>query len=88
LLLTSETIIEKLQQLAEQSVSTYPSIKPSDIGACEIVVPTIEDGNKIQVQLKPLFQMIAENNAESAHLAALRDSLLPRLMSGELPAGK
>lgn len=32
----------------------------------------------------PIFFKIAENRKESAHLAELRDTLLPRLMSGEL----
>ena len=84
LFLSSEPIIESLQQLAEQSVSTYPSIKPSDIGACEIFVPTFDEGFRLSEWLKPLFQAMAANREESAHLAALRDTLLPRLMSGEL----
>ena len=84
LALSSETIIESLQQLAEQSVSTYPSIKPSDIGNCEILVPSIEDGNKLKAQLEPLFQAIASNREESTRLATIRDTLLPKLMSGEL----
>jgi type I restriction enzyme S subunit len=82
--LSSVAVIEKLQQLAEQSVSTYPSIKPSDIGACEIVVPPIEDGKKIQALLTPLFQTIAANQEESTNLATLRDTMLPRVMNGEI----
>ena len=34
--LTSPDFIEKMQQLAEQSTSTFPSVKPSDIGTCLI----------------------------------------------------
>ncbi|NQX48380.1 restriction endonuclease subunit S [Paenibacillus tritici] len=84
LTLTSEAIIEQLQQLAEQSVSTFPSIKALDIGGCKIIVPTLDEGKTIQMQLAPLFHAIYENQVQSTRLAALRDTLLPRLMSGEL----
>jgi len=84
LLLTAEDTIAQLQQLAEQSVSTYPSVKPSDIGLREILVPTSEDGEELRNQLSPLFSYMAANREESARLAALRDTLLPRLMSGEI----
>lgn len=84
ILLTSEPVVMQLQQLAEQSVSTYPSIKASDIGSLEILVPTKDEAIALSVQLTPLFRRIAVNNEESLRLATLRDALLPRLMSGEL----
>jgi len=84
LLLTAGDTIAQLQQLAEQSVSTYPSVKPSDIGLCEVLVPTSEDGDKLRDQFSPLFSYMAANCEESSRLATLRDTLLPRLMSGEL----
>ena len=84
LLLTSTAVIDQLQRLAEQSVSTFPSIKPSDIGALEIFVPSIGDCEEIESFLKPLFQGIANNQAESSCLSSLRDALLPRLISGKL----
>lgn len=84
LFLTSDTVIEKLQQLAEQSVSTFPSIKPSDIGNLEIMIPSTNECAEIESLLKPLFRDIAVNQVESTRLAELRDALLPRLMSGEL----
>ena len=34
--------------------------------------------------LKPMFDSIVNNSVESLKLAQLRDSLLPKLMSGEL----
>jgi type I restriction enzyme S subunit len=33
---------------------------------------------------KPLMERMAENDRESCTLAALRDTLLPKLISGEL----
>ncbi len=58
LFLTSDTVIEKLQQLAEQSVSTFPSLKPSDIGNLEIMIPSTNECAEIESLLKPLFEIL------------------------------
>ena len=87
LFLSSNEIVEQLQQLAEQSVSTYPSIKSSDIGSRKILVPSFEDGKRLQCVLAPLFDEISANSEDSLYLAELRDTLLPRLMSGDVVTG-
>ena len=73
-----------MQQLAEQSTSTFPSIKPSDLGTCSIPYPLGKDGDELSTQLKTLYSFIAINNAQNEKLAVLRDTLLPQLMSGEI----
>ncbi|OYP68296.1 restriction endonuclease subunit S [Prevotella sp. P2-180] len=40
--------------------------------------------NEFQQIVKPLFDRIGMNKKENDRLASLRDTLLPRLMSGEL----
>ena len=84
LCLTDNAFIEKMQQLAEQSTSTFPSIKPSDLGICEIPCPKDDSSSNLTETLKAMFALIAANHRENASLAELRDSLLPRLMSGEV----
>jgi type I restriction enzyme S subunit len=37
-----------------------------------------------EAKVQPIYEAILNNANESIHLAALRDTLLPRLMSGEL----
>lgn len=81
LCLTEDGFIEKMQQLAEQSTSTFPSIKPSDLGSCEIPCPISQD---LMETLKAMFACISTNQKENRVLANLRDSLLPKLMSGEI----
>lgn len=81
LCLTENSFIEKMQQLAEQSTSTFPSIKPSDLGVCEIPCPIGED---LSDTLNTLFVYIASNQRENRSLSAIRDTLLPKLMSGEI----
>jgi len=70
-----------MQQLAEQSTSTFPSIKPSDLGVCEIPCPIDQC---LSDTLKAMFVCISSNQRENTLLSGLRDILLPKLMSGEI----
>ena len=84
LCLTENEFIEKMQQLAEQSTSTFPSIKPSDLGVCEIPCPKDQSSMSFTETLKSLFALIAANQRENISLSEIRDVLLPKLMSGEI----
>lgn len=84
LCLTENEFIEKMQQLAEQSTSTFPSIKPSDLGVCEIPCPKDDASKSFFEMLKSMFALIAENQRENISLATIRDTLLPKLMCGAL----
>lgn len=55
-----------------------------DFSLIEFIKPTPEIVHKFSESLVPLYNKIATLNDESARLAALRDTLLPKLMSGEL----
>jgi len=82
--LTSSDFIEKMQQLAEQSTSTFPSVKPSDIGTCMIPYADKEELLEITEQINNMYAMISANHQENQRLSALRDTLLPKLMNGEI----
>lgn len=59
--LTQSSVIESLQAIAEQSTSTYPSIKPSDIEDIELDLPELETQKKIGSTLRMLERKIALN---------------------------
>ena len=82
--LTKPDVVEKLQQIAEQSVSTFPSVKPSDIGNCNVKVFQNNIADKLNNQLSGIYNRIANNACENKQLSELRDTLLPKLMSGEI----
>lgn len=84
LCLTENVFVEKMQQLAEQSTSTFPSIKPSDLGVCKIPCLKADSSSSLAETLQAMFVLIAANNRENTYLAELRDTLLPKLMSGEI----
>lgn len=67
-LLTQRDIIESLQAIAEQSVSTYPSISPSDIENLEVWLPELSEQKKIAAILSALDEKIATNRAINDNL--------------------
>lgn len=54
----------------------------------EVDIPSVEDLNKFTEIATPLFETIDANKAESSRLAELRDTLLPKLMTGEIDVSK
>ena len=67
-----------------QTGAVQPHVKPSDIHDFELVVPDKESIFDFQDKVKPFFDKIAAIQKENSRLSLLRDTLLPRLMSGEL----
>ena len=67
-----------------QTGAVQPHVKPSDIHDFELVIPDKECIYDFQDKVKPFFDRIASLQKENSRLSTLRDTLLPRLMSGEL----
>ena len=67
-----------------QTGAVQPHVKPSDIHDFELVIPDKESIYDFQDKVKPFFDKIALIQKENSCLSLLRDTLLPRLMSGEL----
>ena len=67
-----------------QTGAAQPQVKPADIHRFQVVIPSKEIINEFQQIVKPLFDRIGMNKIENDRLASLRDTLLPRLMSGEI----
>ena len=57
---------------------------PSDTLAFELVLPNAEEIAEYQGVVSPMFEQIKCNAIENDRLKRLRDSLLPKLMSGEI----
>ena len=67
-----------------QTGAVQPHVKPSDIHDFELVIPDKESIFEFQDKVKPFFDKIALIQKENSRLSTLRDTLLPRLMSGEI----
>lgn len=59
--LTQKEITEYLQAIAEQSVSAYPSLKPSDIENLEVLLPDIDTQKNIVAILSVIDEKIRLN---------------------------
>ncbi|MBT9555751.1 MAG: restriction endonuclease subunit S [Myxococcales bacterium] len=75
-------IIALLVQQAHGSV--FDTITTSTFEAARLVVPPDSELNRLTTALEPLEDRILANVYESRTLTSLRDTLLPKLISGEL----
>ena len=64
--------------------SAQPKFNKTDFKSLPIILPPKNLLKKFHSTVRPLFEDIECNQTESRKLVALRDALLPRLMSGEL----
>ena len=64
--------------------SVRPNMKVEYFTSYEIKKYSLEEQNKICNVIKPLFNKINENKKENYNLEQLRDTLLPKLMNGEV----
>ena len=67
-----------------QTGSAQPHIYPQHIASMSITNLDIEKVHNYTAAVKPIFEMIGHNKEENMGLASTRDTLLPKLMSGEL----
>lgn len=64
--------------------TTFLEISKSNFRPMKISVPSPEKMKEFVVTVEPLYQKVVANLKESCTLASLRDSLLPKLMRGEV----
>jgi type I restriction enzyme S subunit len=67
--------------------STFQEISKANFRPIKVIIPAPELLRAFDDIVKPLFDRIVSNERETRTLAATRDYLLPRLMSGEVRVG-
>ena len=82
--LTTEDVITKLQMEAESRSGTFPQIRFDNISKLPILIADDVTEAAFTTLLHTVYDQIEYNNSENEKLASLRDSLLPRLISGEI----
>lgn len=81
--LLMRTLSEVINKLG-QGGSTIVNLNKAQFGKIQVMIPTVASMRKFDKTVSPLFSVILENQKENIYLSSLRDTLLPRLMSGEL----
>lgn len=82
LLTNSTDFLVDLRSRANSGVQV--NLSSSEIKASQTVLPSEEVNNAFSEITLPIFEIIINNQLENQRLAQLRDTLLPKLMSGEL----
>ena len=70
--------------IAASHATTMGHIKRGDLDEAKVLIPSPEELTAMTEQVEPLIQKIIANNIKIKTLTKLRDSLLPKLMSGEV----
>lgn len=68
--------------------TTVAHLGKTDLEALDVPMPDEERLSQFTMNAEPMRLMIVSNAQENRRLEALRDSLLPRLMSGEIDVSK
>lgn len=82
LLTNSKDFLVDLRSRANSGVQV--NLSSSEIKASQTVLPSEEVNNTFSEITSPMFEVIINNQIENQRLAQLRNTLLPKLMSGEL----
>jgi len=64
--------------------SAQPNLSPVETGEIEINLPSRNVLDKFAEIVNPIYDYLVQNKVENQKLSALRDLLLPKLMSGEV----
>jgi type I restriction enzyme S subunit len=84
----SEIYLSSLQTKVTGTSSSHQRVNPLDIINYEVVLPQIELFDRFYHSTYGFIQKIEKNALENIQLTTLRDTLLPKLISGELEVSK
>ena len=70
--------------VAADRATTMGHIKRDELSKAEVIIPNESEYNRIGTLMEPIYNLIISNRIENKKLASLKDTLLPRLISGEL----
>lgn len=82
-LMARDDVRNKVYTLAS-SKAAQPGLNQNELRSVPINIPSESELYKFEQYANPMMHLIAKNANENKLLANLRDSLLPRLMSGEI----
>ena len=80
--LTQDDVIDYFAHIADGGA--YPAIRPEVVANLECAIPSNEALKLFDSLVNPHLEKIGQNERLGSELSKLRDSLLPKLLSGEL----
>ena len=76
--------LDRFITVAADKATTMGHIKRDELAKAEVIIPSESDYKRIGGLLQPVYDLIIANRIENKRLAETRDTLLLKLMSGEL----
>lgn len=76
--------LQKFTAIAADMATTMGHIKREELAKSRVLIPSNSDYERIGGLLAPLYNLVISNRIENSKLATIRDTLLPKLMSGEV----
>ena len=76
--------LDNFIRIAKDKAVTMGHIKRGELDKAKVLIPETHQMKTISDIMKPIHLQVISNEQESRRLAELRDTLLPKLMSGEL----
>ena len=76
--------LDRFIAVAADKATTMGHIKREELEKAGVIIPSKCDYKRISTLIKPLFDLIISNRIENRKLTALRNILLPKIMSGEI----
>ena len=80
--------LEHFAFIAADKATTMGHIKREELEKAKVIIPSSECYQKMKQIMTPIYDLLISNRVENTRLSALRDALLPKLMSGEIDVDK
>ena len=64
--------------------AVQPKISQANLKSIRVIIPPLNKMEHFNATIQPLFNQIRQNQEQNKVLSSLRDTLLPKLMSGEI----
>ena len=81
--LLMQTLYDTITKLG-QSGSTIVNLNKTQFGKIQVIIPTVSVMTNFDEIMSPIFEKILQNQKENLSLVLLRDTLMPKLISGEI----
>jgi len=78
-----KSLMDEIKQFND-SGTVFGSINKTDFEAMDVIIPPYSEVAKFQNEVKPLDDKVIQNTFQIKTLENMRDTLLPKLMSGEV----
>ena len=85
--LWTQNHLEKFIRIAKDKAVTMGHIKRVDLERAKVLIPNDDIMQELDKKIAPIFNSCISARIENRKLSQIRDSLLPKLMSGELKTG-